>query len=143
MLMQPRHLISATRILKNIKYMTVATVCADGSPWNTPVAHTYSKDLVFRWGSNEESVHSKNIVRDSCVFVVIYDSTVPEGTGEGVYMKGVAKELQEYEGALRIYEFMPQEIWINDEEKNEDGSFKKDIRIELNLEELRQALEDS
>ena len=121
--------------------MTIATVCADGSPWNTPVAPTPSNDLVFRWGSNEESIHSQNIRKEKRVFVVVYDSRAPEGTGEGVYMKGVAEELAEYEGTLKMYHFIPEKIWINDEEKNDDGSFKKDIRIELNVDDLKKSLE--
>ncbi len=138
--MEERHITSAVRILKNSKYMTLATICADGSPWNTPLAPTPSNDLVFRWGSNENSVHSQNVRREKRVFVVIYDSNAPEGTGEGVYMKGTAEELDEYEGTLKIYRFTPQQIWINDEEQNDDGSFKRDIRVELDMEELRKAV---
>ncbi len=138
--MEERHITSAINILKNIKYITIATVCADGSPWNTPMAPTFDKELNFRWGSDEHSVHSENIRNEKRVFIVIYDSTAPEGTGEGVYMKGEAVELDEYEGNLKIYTFKPHQIWINDEEKNEDGSFKRDIRIELNIQDLKDAL---
>ena len=139
--MEERHLTSAAKILEKIGYMTLATVCADGSPWNTPVAPTYNEELTFRWGSNEHSVHSQNVRREKRVFVVIYDSTAPEGVGEGVYMQGTAEELDEYEGVLRMYRFHPEQIWINDEEDNEDGSFKRDIRVELNIEDLRSALD--
>lgn len=135
--MQESHLASATKILQSIKYMTLATVCADGSPWNTPVAPTFNKELIFRWGSNEQSVHSQNVRNEKRVFVVIYDSTAPEGVGEGVYMKGEAEELDEYEGTLKMYRFTPHEAWINDEERNEDGSFKKDIRIALDMDALK------
>ncbi len=138
--MQPRHLESAAKIIKEMKYMTIATVCEDGSPWNTPVAPTPSTDLIFRWGSNENSIHSQNIRREKRVFVVIYDSHAEEGTGEGVYMKGVAEELDEYEGTLKMYRFTPEKIWINDEENNEDGSFKKDIRVEINIDHLKESL---
>ncbi len=141
--MQPRHLESATQILKEMKYMTIATVCEDGSPWNTPVAPTPSTDLIFRWGSNENSVHSENIRKEKRVFVVIFDSTAPEGAGEGVYMKGIAEELDEYEGTLKMYRFIPEKIWINDEETNPDGSFKKDIRVELNIEDIKKSLDSN
>lgn len=138
--METRHLESAVKILTSINHMTLATVCADGSPWNTPVSPTPSKDLVFRWGSNEESVHSQNVRREPRVFVVIYDSTAPDGLGEGVYMQGIAEELDEKEGSLRMYRFTPQKVWINDEERNEDGSFKRDVRVEIPLRELEEAL---
>ncbi|MFZ2716056.1 MAG: hypothetical protein WAZ44_02405 [Minisyncoccia bacterium] len=39
-----------------------------------------------------------------------------------------------------MYHFVPEKIWINDEEKNDDGSFKRDIRVELNLEDLKATL---
>ena len=138
--MHSTHLATAAKVLKSIQYMTLATVCADGSPWNTPLAPTFNDELVFRWGSNEESIHSQNVRNEKRVFVVIYDSTVPEGTGVGVYMKGEAEELGEYEGMLKIYQFRPEHIWVNDEEKNEDGTFKKDVRIELDIEELKKVL---
>lgn len=138
--MKPRHLKSAVDILKNMKYMTIATVCEDGSPWNTPVAPNLKNDLTLTWGSNENSVHSQNVRREKRVFVVIYDSHAEEGSGEGIYMKGIAEELDEYEGVLKMYRFTPENIWINDEENNDDGSFKRDIRIELDLSFLKEAL---
>ncbi len=138
--MTERHLKTALRIIEDIQYITIATVCPDGSPWNTPVAPTHDENLVFCWGSDESSIHSQNIRNEKRVFIVIYDSTLPEGTGEGVYMRGEAEELSEYEGNLRMYRFNPQQIWINDEEQNTDGSFKRDIRIELNIEDLKSKL---
>ena len=135
--MEERHLASAIKILRDIKYMTIATVCADGSPWNSPVAHSPLKDLVFYWGSTENSIHSQNIRRDKRIFVVIYDSTAPEGTGEGVYMKGEAEELDEVEGLIRMYRFIPKQIWINDAEKDAKGNYLKDFRIELDIEKLK------
>ncbi len=138
--MESRHLTSAIKILKNMKYMTIATVCADGSPWNSPVAHSPLKELVFYWGSNEDSVHSQNIRREKRVFVVIYDSTAPDAVGQGVYMKGFAEELDEIEGLVRMYRFIPQQIWINDAEKDTNGNYLKDFRIELDIEKLRGSL---
>ena len=139
--MREQHVINAAKILKDIHYLTVATVCEDGSPWNSPVSATFDENLTFYWGSSPESIHSRNIRNSSEVFVVVYDSTAPEGTGEGVYMKGKAEELDwEVEGALRKYSFTPTQVWINDEAKNEDGSYKYDIRAELNLSELKQKL---
>lgn len=135
--MEQRHLDSAIKILKELKYMTLATVCEDGSPWNSPVAHSPLKDLVFYWGSTEDSIHSQNIRRDERAFVVIYDSTAPEGKGEGVYMKGEAEELDEKEGLVRMYRFIPHQIWINDDEKDANGKYLKDFRVEIDIEELR------
>jgi general stress protein 26 len=138
--MEDRHLTSAAGILKSIHYITIATVCEDGSPWNSPVSATLDTDFTFKWGSNPENVHSQNIRRDNRVFVVIFDSTAPEGTGEGVYMTGRAEELEEENNSIKKYRFVPKRIWINDELKNEDGSYKHDIRIELDVASLKALL---
>ncbi len=47
-------------------------------PWNSPVYSAFDKDYNFYWASWKENQHSKNIKENEKVFVVIYDSTVPE-----------------------------------------------------------------
>jgi hypothetical protein len=138
--MKDRHFTSAVEILKKIHYITLATVCTDGSPWNSPVSASYDRELNFVWGSTEGSIHSQNIRRDSRAFVVVYDSTAPEGMGEGVYMTGMVAELDNENEDIKKYCFTPSKVWINDEAKNVDGSYKNDIRIELDLEKLRKFL---
>jgi len=136
--MEARHLASAKAIIGKIHYINVATVNEDGSPWNTAVSATHDDQLVFSWGSSPDNVHSQNIRRDGRAFVTIYDSTAPEGTGEGVYLRGRAEELGPEEGtAVYAYRFIPEQAWINDEAKNGDGSYQHDIRIELPLSDLR------
>ena len=39
--------------------------------------------------------HSKNVRENSFAFIVIYDSTVPEGEGEGVYIEAEVQELSD------------------------------------------------
>jgi hypothetical protein len=138
--MEDRHIASAARILKSVHYLTLATVCEDGAPWNSPLSASLDGEVSFKWGSSRESVHSQNVRRDGRAFAVVYDSTAPEGTGEGVYMLGKAWELDEQSGALRIYRFVPEHIWINDEAKNEDGSYMHDIRVEIDIHRLKSAL---
>jgi hypothetical protein len=136
--MEDRHIQSAKEILAKIHYLNIATVNEDGSPWNTPVSASHDDQLNFYWGSSPENVHSQNINRDSRVFVTLYDSTAPEGTGEGLYMLGKAEELGPEEGSSVFkYKFTPERIWINDEAKNDDGSYKHDIRVELDLVHIR------
>ncbi len=138
--MEERHFTSAVEILKKIHYITLATVCEDGSPWNSPVSAHFEKDFYFLWGSSPDNVHSQNIHRDGRAFVVIYDSTVPEGRGEGLYMTGTATELDNQNETIKKYRFIPSKVWINDEVKYGDGSYKHDIRIELDIEKLKQLL---
>jgi general stress protein 26 len=136
--MEEKHIVSARQILKKIHYINIATVNEDGSPWNSAVSALHDEGLNFFWGSSPDNIHSRNIRRDGRVFVTIYDSTAPEGTGEGLYMRGKAEQLNQEEGTFVCkYKFVPEELWINDEAKNEDGSYKHDIRVSLDLSTLR------
>lgn len=97
-------------------------------------------------------------------FIVIYDSTAPEGTGEGAYLQMEVRELTDetevmaakaicddrvgkakdrdyakYSGdaPIRGYKATPIKAWMNDDAKNPDGTYLKDIRIEVPIEELK------
>lgn len=150
----------ARGIIEKILYITIATASKDGKPWNSPVYSAFDEDYNFYWASWRENQHSKNIKENNQVFIVIYDSTVPEGTGEGVYIKAKAYELDdekelkhalkyldgrvnkkkdpktrlaEFQGdkPRRVYKAIPEKIWINGE-----GDFNGnyiDIRMEVDL----------
>lgn len=147
----------AKEIIEKILYLTIASVSEDGQPWNTPVYSAYDKNYNFYWASDQNGQHSRNIRANPNVFLVIYDSTVPEGTGEGVYIKAKAYELadeKEIKDALaplytrkhqdpekrrpaeflggyprRVYKAVPEKFWMNaDGEK--DGNYI-DVRVEL------------
>lgn len=87
----------AAEIIKQIQYTTLATVTPEGLPWNSPVARVYDKDLNFYWFSDKEGQHSKNVRHNGQVFIVVYDSTVPWGEGEGVYFQADVVELSDPE----------------------------------------------
>src|SRR3989344_3336518 len=131
----------AKKVINDILYITIATSDKNNSPWNSPVYSAFDKNYNFYWASWKENQHSKNIKENEKVFVVIYDSTVTEGTGFGVYMRGRARQLEtkdaveivkslkllysrkskkprkpeEFLGLLprRIYKFVPEQIWVN------------------------------
>lgn len=147
----------AKEIIEKIIYLTVATVSADGQPWNSPVYCAYDADYTFYWASWRENQHSKNIANNEKVFLVIYDSTAPEGTGEGVYIVAAAsmvedpeeiekasrllagrknktpKAAREFTGDYprRIYKAVPEKVWINDG-GDVSGNYV-DVRHELDL----------
>lgn len=144
-------------IIKKIVYITLATVSEDGQPWNSPLYSVFDQDLNFYWGSDFQSVHSENIRKNNKVFCVIYDSTMPEGTGEGVYFTGKAYELPENEiefncpiktkpvnfkgnNIIKIYKVVPDKIWMNDDEKDKEGHYVKDIKVEISLDELKKLI---
>lgn len=112
----------------------------------------------------EKNQHSVNIRNNENVFVTIYDSTVPAGTGVGIYFSGKAKELtnpiemiigikemykrsKHKERAMReflthyprrVYKFTPEKVWMN-----YDGYVNKnmvDMREELDIKKIRQEL---
>lgn len=149
-------------ILENIIYATVATSTKDGQPWNSPVRCVYDSDLNIYWFSDKEGQHSKNVRENDNVFIVIYDSTVPEGDGEGVYIQAKAHEITNPDEVVhaccvnkdaddnspddflgvairRAYKAVPQKVWVNDAEIK-DGVFIRDFRVEVSLDELKASL---
>lgn len=140
----------AKEILSTIKYATIATVSEDGKPSNSPVAHSVDGDLTIYWASDKNSQHSQNIRANENVAVVIYDSTAPEGTGEGLYFEATAIEINTPEEIIahgespekllgdairRFYKATPLRAWMNDVEEK-DGHFVRDCRVEISLELL-------
>ena len=147
----------AREIISKILYLTIATVGKDGKPWNTPVYSAFDDQYNFYWASWTENQHSQNIAHCPDVFLAIYDSTVPEGTGEGVYIQAQAFELSdpteiqhamnclyrrknkhprqvsEFQGAYprRIYKAAPAKCWMNTE--GEVGGEYVDKRVEVGL----------
>ena len=80
-------------IEKNI-YLTLATSDQKGTPWISPVFFAYDPNYNFYWCSEKKSRHSKLIKQNNRVAAVIFDSSVPEGEGNGVYIIGKAQEVQ-------------------------------------------------
>lgn len=153
----------AKQVINDIIYITLATSDKNGQPWNSPVYSAFDENYNFYWISWKQNQHSQNIQENNKTFAVIYDSTSPEGEGFGVYMKGKAKQLkitdavtiakaltllysrkkkklrkpEEFVGVLprRIYQFSPEQIWVN-AEGNINGHFV-DSRIDMTKELLR------
>jgi general stress protein 26 len=145
----------AKEIIDSISYITVATIGADGEPWNTPFAgYHFEDDYTLYWASWADNQHSQNIRDNGKAFIVVYDSTPANGQpSQGVYIQAGASELtdeqevmkaalvfgddpynssdgKEYLGEKprRIYKAMPQKIWLNDDSQI-NGNFV-DTRIE-------------
>src|SRR3989344_2933218 len=153
----------AKKVINDILYITIATCDKNNQPWNSPVYSAFDKNYNFYWVSWKENQHSKNIKENDKVFVVIYDSTVPEGTGFGVYMRGKARQLEskdaieivkslkllysrknkkprkieEFLGLLprRVYKFVPEQIWVNSEDDVKSNFV--DSRIEITSDILK------
>jgi general stress protein 26 len=147
----------AKQILEKIPYITIASVTPGGLPWNSPVYAVHDNAYRFFWNSSTFSQHSKNIAANKNIFIVVYDSTVSEGEGVGVYIEAEAKELtegEELEHAIetfykaknkeprdqkdflgdstlrRFYQAVPVRISINGFDKNR---VPPDYKVEITL----------
>jgi nitroimidazol reductase NimA-like FMN-containing flavoprotein (pyridoxamine 5'-phosphate oxidase superfamily) len=86
-------------------YMTIGTGDAAGTPWVSPVYYAPVGYGEFLWISSPDSKHSRNIEARPSVAIVIFDSTAPISTGQGVYMSATARELpaDEVDEAIEVF----------------------------------------
>jgi hypothetical protein len=75
------------------RYMTLGTADESGLPWVSPVWYASADYREFFWASNPQAAHSRNIAVRPQVGIVIFDSQVPSGIGQGVYMSAVAEQV--------------------------------------------------
>jgi nitroimidazol reductase NimA-like FMN-containing flavoprotein (pyridoxamine 5'-phosphate oxidase superfamily) len=74
-------------------YLVLATADADGVPWASPVWFAKEDYRELYWVSYPGARHSQNIAVRSQIAMVVFDSTVAPGTGQGVYMTAIAEQL--------------------------------------------------
>ena len=92
------------------RYLVLATADAAGRPWSSPVYFAHIGFTEFFWVSSPDVAHSRNIAVRPEVSIVIFDSQVAIGTGQGVYMSAVAKLLEEGETARGIEAFSSRSV---------------------------------
>jgi predicted pyridoxine 5'-phosphate oxidase superfamily flavin-nucleotide-binding protein len=83
----------ARRVIDANRYMALGTADEAGHPWVSPVWFASEDYLNFHWVSSPDAKHSRNLAARPEVAIAIFDSSVPVGGAQAVYMKGVAKEL--------------------------------------------------
>jgi nitroimidazol reductase NimA-like FMN-containing flavoprotein (pyridoxamine 5'-phosphate oxidase superfamily) len=96
---------TAREIIDGSMYMVLGTADESGRPWVSPVyfaARAYSD---FYWVSLPDAQHSRNLAGRPEVSIVVFDSGVPIGTGQGVYMSARAEELagEELERGIAVF----------------------------------------
>ena len=84
------------------RYMVLATADEQGVPWASPVWYAPEDHRNFLWVSRPETRHSRNLAVRPRLSIVIFDSTAPIGTGEGIYMDAVAELVDEPE-AIEVF----------------------------------------
>jgi uncharacterized protein YhbP (UPF0306 family) len=95
----------ARTIIDANRYMTLATADAQGQPWASPVFYATADHTEFYWISAPQTTHSENLAQRPQVSIVIFDSTVPEGTGQAVYLSATAERVpdDDLDRALAVY----------------------------------------
>jgi nitroimidazol reductase NimA-like FMN-containing flavoprotein (pyridoxamine 5'-phosphate oxidase superfamily) len=76
-------------------YVVLATADADGVPWASPVWFATEDYRELYWVSYPGARHSQNIVVRPQIAMVVFDSTVPSGSGQAVYMTAIAEQLSD------------------------------------------------
>jgi general stress protein 26 len=143
------------RILSSAEFCNIATVCKDGSPWNTPVFFVSDKEQNLYWWSSLKAVHSKNILRDNKVYITVLDPKATQNDGLAVYLKGTANVLDsshEVKEAIalynkrsvfvkltdsiasgkaptRLFKAKAEKIWLNAE--GHEGKYYVDVREQV------------
>ncbi|MFC8432291.1 pyridoxamine 5'-phosphate oxidase family protein [Streptomyces sp. NPDC057253] len=117
---------SARGIVEANRYLVLATADAEGRPWSTPVYFAHVECREFFWVSSPDVTHSRNIAVRPQVGIVVFDSTAEIGTGQGVYMSGVAEEVGEgAERALEVYSrrslLHGGRVWTVDDVRGDSG----------------------
>jgi pyridoxine/pyridoxamine 5'-phosphate oxidase len=92
----------ARAIVDASSYMTLATADPDGRPWASPVWFATVDYRDFYWVSRPDARHSENIAARPEIAIVIFDSHVPPGQGNAVYMSVRAAELRGVEAQRGI-----------------------------------------
>jgi Pyridoxamine 5'-phosphate oxidase len=84
----------AREIIDTNRYMTLGTADENGQPWVSPVWYAPAGYRELFWVSSPEARHSRNLATRPELAIVIFDSTVPIGTGgeHAVYMSAVADQ---------------------------------------------------
>jgi hypothetical protein len=83
----------ARQVIEVNEYLTLGTLDPDGRPRLSPVYYTPARYADLYWVSSPDAQHSRNLAERPEAQVVIFDSTVPVGQGEAVYLDTVASEV--------------------------------------------------
>jgi hypothetical protein len=87
----------ARDVIDTNRYMTVGTTEPDGLPRLSPVYYTHDKHRDFYWVSAAGAQHSKNLLRQPTIAVLIFDSSVDPSSTRAVYINATALQIPEPE----------------------------------------------
>jgi uncharacterized protein YhbP (UPF0306 family) len=95
----------ARQLIEDNNYMALGTADPSGTPWVSPVYYTPAGYSDFYWMSSPDTRHSRNIEERPDVAITIFDSRVPIGSAEAVYLSAIAARVPEddTDAALAAY----------------------------------------
>jgi predicted pyridoxine 5'-phosphate oxidase superfamily flavin-nucleotide-binding protein len=88
------------RLLAANAYCVLATADEHGTPWATPVYFAARGTDELFWVSSADSRHSRNLAVRPDVAVTVFDSTVPVGGAEALYLTARAAPADDVDAAL-------------------------------------------
>jgi pyridoxine/pyridoxamine 5'-phosphate oxidase len=112
---------TARAIVVSNRYMTLATADESGVPWASPVWFASADYRAFFWVSAPKARHSRNLAARPQVGIVIFDSQVPGGAGQAVYMSATAEEVAgtDIDEGIEIFSRESEEqglpVWTSDQ----------------------------
>lgn len=103
------------QFLETQKYMTIAVVLDDGTPWAAPVRIKTQNGPVFEWDSKNDTEHSKAIEARPAIAISIWTPEAEDTIQFGFYATATAKRLGEpNEYGISRYRATVTKAWIND-----------------------------
>jgi uncharacterized protein YhbP (UPF0306 family) len=117
----------ARQLIADNNYLALGTADPSGTPWVSPVYYTPAGYHDFYWVSAPDTRHSRNIAARPQVAITIYDSRVPLGTAEAVYLSATAARVpdDDLEPALAAYNSrLPEQRHFTLDDVTEPGLFR-------------------
>lgn len=101
----------AKSVIDSNRYLTLGTADENGTPRVSPVYFTPDGYSDLYWVSSPDAQHSRNIAARPEVSIVVFDSQVPVGGAEAVYMSARSELVEEPDADLCARAFRPRLGW--------------------------------
>lgn len=103
-------------LLKANRFMVLATVTPDSTPWNVPVTYVFLNNVLY-WRSAKEAIHSRNIENYPKVSISLFDAQPRAGQKDiqAAYIQSVARRI-EGEEKLAILREIGDRFSLKDED---------------------------
>ncbi|QQE65428.1 hypothetical protein GFS31_21160 [Leptolyngbya sp. BL0902] len=160
----PTALATAQSLLTETLYGTLSTCSVDGLPWASPVFFGYDTAWNLYWSSTQAAQHSQNLYANhGRATIAIYRTDQREGQVQGLYVSGIATEVEPAAVAdviplllqrgspgqqrtpadylalspRRLYRLQPHRVWITGPRIAHSPTILIDTKIQLDLSALR------